>query len=207
MSADLLGAYRPGTTFLHRLPAGAKLGGLAVLSIVVVVLRGPTSALVLLVLSLGLVVWSGTRPRVVLRTLRGLLVVAVLLGSYQAWQRGAGVATEVVADLLTLVLASLVLTATTPVDAVLDALVRALAPLRRPPLDRWGVDPDRVALAFSLVLRAVPETLATARRTRDAARARGLDRSPRAHLVPFTLRVIADARATGEALAARGVAD
>lgn len=202
MSVDLLGAYRPGTTLLHRLPAGAKLTGLAVLSVVVVVARGPASGLVLLGLVLGLVVWSGTRPAVLLRTLRGVLLVAVLLGAYQAWQRGAGVATEVVADLLSLVLASLVLTTTTSVDAVIDALVRALGPFRR-----LGVDAERVALAFSLVLRAVPETLSTARRTRDAARARGLDRSPRAHLVPFTLRVVADARATGEALAARGIAD
>jgi biotin transport system permease protein len=95
-----------------------------------------------------------------------------------------------------------VLTVTTPVDEVLDAITRALRPLRR-----LGVDPEKVALAFSLVLRAIPTTVAIADETRDAARARGLERDPRARLTPLVLRVVAQARATGEALHARGLGD
>ena len=67
--------------------------------------------------------------------------------------------------------------------------------------------PESVALAFSLMLRAAPGTLELAGETRDAARARGLERSPRARLVPLVLRVVARARASGEALHARGVTD
>lgn len=202
MTVDLLGGYRPGSTLLHRLPAGAKLGGLVGLSLVVVVWRDAVGAVALLAAVLVLVAWSGTGWRPLLRTLRGVAVVALLLGGYQAWQRGPAVATEVVADLLTLVLASLVLTATTSLDELLDTVVRIVTPFRR-----LGVNPERVAMAFSLMLRAVPETLATARETRDAAKARGLERSPRALLVPFVVRVVADARATGDALAARGLDD
>ena len=40
--------------------------------------------------------------------------------------------------------------------------------------------------------------------TRDAARARGLERNPRAVLIPAAVRMVAHARATGDALAARG---
>ena len=57
------------------------------------------------------------------------------------------------------------------------------------------------------MLRSVPALLTTATEVRDAARARGLDRSPRALLVPTAVRTVARARATGEALAARGIGD
>lgn len=197
-----LGVYVRRDTALHRARAGTKLASLVVLSLIVVFARGPLLALALLTGVCGLVGWSRMGWRPLARTLRGVLLVAALLGGYQAWQRGGSVAIEVVADLLTLVLASLVLTATTPLDAVLDAVTHALRPFRR-----WGVDPERVALAFSLMIRAVPETLRIALETRDAARARGLGRSPRALLVPFVVRVVARARATGEALDARGVGD
>jgi len=98
--------------------------------------------------------------------------------------------------------AATVLTATTSVDDLLDSIVRGLRPFRR-----FGVDPDRVGLTFSLMLRAVPETLDLAAETRDAARARGLERSIRARTTPLVLRVVARARDTGDALHARGVVD
>ena len=58
-----------------------------------------------------------------------------------------------------------------------------------------------------IMLRAIPALLETFAETRDAARARGLDRSPRALLVPAAVRTVSRARATGDALAARGLAD
>ena len=47
----------------------------------------------------------------------------------------------------------------------------------------------------------------TTSETRDAARARGLERNPRAVLVPAAVRMVAHARATGDALAARGLGE
>lgn len=200
--ATLLGAYRPGTTLLHRLPAGAKLAAVALLGTVVVAVRGPVSAAVALGLALGLVAWSRAGVRTVLGALRSILVVAVALAAYRAWQGSWQEAVEPVTDLLALVLVASVLTTTTPVDEVLDAVVRGLRPFRR-----LGVDPEKVALAFSLVLRALPTTLDLAAESRDAARARGLERDPRARLTPVVLRAVAHARATGDALHARGVGD
>lgn len=198
----LVGLHRPGTTWLHRLPAGVKLLGLLVLGTVVVLVRGPWSGAVAFAVALALAAYAGLGAREGLRTLRGLLLVAVLLGAFQAWSNGWERAVESVGDLLALVVLATVVTLTTPVDEVLDALTRALRPLR--PL---GVDPDRVALTFSLALRAIPTTVAIAEETRDAAVARGLERSPRARLVPLVVRVVAHARATGDALDARGVGD
>jgi biotin transport system permease protein len=130
------------------------------------------------------------------------MVVLLVLGVFQVWQAGWALAAERVGDLLAMVLLATVVTTTTPVDDMVDALVRALRPLR--PL---GVNPEAVALAFSLMLRAIPAIAEIAEEARQAAVARGLERSPRARLTPLVIRVVARARMTGEALHARGLAD
>jgi biotin transport system permease protein len=197
-----LGLHVPGTTWLHRLGAGTKLATLLLTSIVVVVVRGPVSSLVLLAVAAALCTWSGMRWRALLRSVRGLLVMLAFLLAWQVWQNGLARAVEATGDLLGLVLLASVVTATTPVDDILDVVVRTLGPFRR-----LGVNPERVALAFSLTLRAVPTTMEIARQTQEAALARGLQRDPRARLVPLVIRVVANARATGEALEARGLGD
>ncbi len=202
MSASLLGLYRPGTTALHRLTAGAKLLGMVAVAVVVMVVRGPVSAGVFFAGALLLAAWSGMGLRTVLRSLRGLLIVAAGLAAYLTWQKSWERAAESVLDLLALVLVATVMTVTTPIDEMLDTITRALGPLRR-----FGVDPEMVALAFSLMIRAVPTTIEIAEETRDAAVARGLERDPRARLTPLVVRVVAHARSTGEALHARGITD
>lgn len=198
----LLGLYHPGDSPVHRAPVGLRLGTLAAVGVAVVLLRGPWPALALL----GVVVCVAALARLPWRpTLRGLvpvLATAALVAAYQAWQRSWPLAVEVAADLVTVALAATVVTATTPADRLLDTAQRALRPLRR-----VGVDPDAVALASQLMLRAVPAVGEIAEQTRDAARARGLERSPRALLVPFAVRTVARATAVGEALAARGLGD
>jgi biotin transport system permease protein len=199
---SLLGLYHPGTTWLHRLSAATKLLGLLVAGVVVVAVRGPGTGAVVLGLALLVAVSSGVGVRRLARALRGLVVMMLLVAAFSAWQQGWQRAAETFCDLLALVLLATVLTATTPVDEVLDAVARGVGPLRR-----VGVDPERVALAFALMIRAVPATLDLAHETRDAARARGLGRDPRALMVPLVIRSVAHARATGEALDARGIAD
>lgn len=202
MSALPLGAHVPGDSVLHRLSAGRKLAGLVVAGLVVAFVQGWPSSAAALLLSVGLLALARARPGVVLRSLRGLLVVSVVLAALLTRQVGWEGAAETVGDLVALVLLAGVVTTTTPVDEVLDVVERALRPARR-----LGVRPDRVALAFSLALRAVPATIERAEETRDAARARGLERDLRARLTPFAIRTVAEARTTGEALHARGVGD
>lgn len=199
---SLLGDYRPGRTWLHRLTPGPKLLALAAIAVVLVWFRIPALALGAVAVAAALVLWSGMGVGTALRTLRRIAVIAVLLGAWLVWQHGWARAVDSVGDLVALVLLASVLTATTAVDDLLDTITRCLQPLR--PL---GVNPDKASLAFSLVLRAIPTTLEVAEQTRDAALARGLQRSPRARLTPLVIRVVADARATGQALHARGVGD
>ncbi len=200
--AGLLGLHHPGRSLVHRASPGLKAAGLAVVGAAVVVARGPVWSLAPLttVVLAALVAHLPVGPT--LRGLRGVLVTAALIGAYQWWQRGAAVAVEVALDLVTAVLAASVVTATTPADRLLDGVARAVRPLRR-----LGASPETVALAIALMLRAVPVLARTGAEVRDAARARGLERSPRAVLVPAAVRAVGRARLTGEALAARGLGD
>ncbi|MGV8968253.1 MAG: energy-coupling factor transporter transmembrane component T family protein [Cellulomonas sp.] len=202
MTGGSLGLYRPGTTALHQAPVGAKLAALTMLGVAVVVLRGPIGALVLLALALALTAVARVPARATLVGLTPVLVGVAGLAAFQWWQQGPAVAIEVSADLLTLVIAAGVVTATTPADRMLDALERAAHPLRH-----VGLRPEILALSVALMLRTVPALLATAAEVRDAARARGLERNLRALLVPAAVRTVARARSTGEALAARGLGD
>ncbi len=199
---DPAGLYHPGTTVVHRAPLWLRLGGLAALGVALVVLRGPWPALAVLAVTVGLALLARLPWRATLRGLAPMLLTAVLVGAYQTWQRGWQVGVEVGADLIALVLAATVVTATTRADVLLDAAVRALRPLRR-----VGLDPEAVSLAISLMLRAMPALAELAGETRDAARARGLERSPRALLVPLAIRTVGRAHATGDALAARGLGE
>lgn len=199
---SLLGSYRPGTSVLHRMTPGVKLMCLASVAIVLVAFRSPPLAVCAVAAAVALTTWTAGGIRTVGQVLRRIAVVAILLGAWLAWQKGWERAVDSVGDLVALVLLASVLTATTAVDDMLDTITRALGPFRR-----FGVSPERIALVFSLTIRAIPTTLEIAHETRDAAVARGLQRSPRARLIPLVIRVVANARATGDALHARGIGD
>ncbi len=202
MSTELIGAYRPGTTLLHRIPAGPKLALVAAWSMLVVLTKGWQAAAACLVVALLIAAWARLGLRRTLKAARGLLIMLAIVSVFQIWQRGWEVAVAVTGDLLALFVVALAFTATTPVDGLLTAIERGLQPFR--PI---GVKPERVALAFSLVLSSLPRLLEIAKETRSAAKARGLERSPRALLVPFAIRSVAGALETGAALHARGLGD
>lgn len=202
MTSSPLGEYVAGGSLLHRFRPGAKLLGLLIFSTLAVALRSVPSAAIALALGISLALLSGLRPHDLWRVTRRFAIIAVLLFAFQAWQRGWEHGFAVVGTLLALILAASALTASTATDDLIDTIVWTLGPLRR-----FGVRPDHVALAFSLVIRSIPIVLGQARETRAAARARGLERNPRAYLVPFVLRSVAHAQTTGEAMQARGLGD
>src|SRR5699024_5736793 len=89
--------------------------------------------------------------RMLLRTLRGFAIIAIVLFAFQTWQRDAVYAFTIVGSLIALILASSLVTQSTKSDDMVDTLTTVLRPLRV-----FGVHPTRVALAFSLTLRAIP---------------------------------------------------
>lgn len=197
-----LGSYRAGRGPLHRLRPGAKLAGLFAVAVAVMATSGVWWTTAWIALGIALALVSGLRGRDFWRVLRGFALIGVPLFAFQAWQHGWQQGFTVVGNLFALILAASAVTASTATSDMLDTVAWLLRPLAR-----LGVDPDRIALAFSLAITAIPSILSIARETQQAARARGLERNLRARVVPLVLRTVAHAQATGEALAARGVGE
>ena len=197
----LFTAHVVGDSWLHRAPFGAKLFGVIVVGLLPWWVH---SALPLAAVLAGLLVIAATAGvplSRLLRSLRSLAPVLVMLGAFQWWAVGPAYAVRVVLGIATAFVAAGLLTATTPVTTMLDAVVRGARPA-----SRW-VDPEVVALTLAVVLRSVPWVAGAFAVVRESARDRGLERDPRALVVPSVVHVVAYGRATGEALAARGLTD
>jgi biotin transport system permease protein len=108
----------------------------------------------------------------------------------------------IIGVILALVLLANLVTLTTRTTDLIDVVVALCRPLRV-----LCVDPVRVGLLLNLAIRCVPLVIELASEVRDAQRARGLESSPRALVVPLLVRTLRRADELGEALAARGVGD
>ena len=100
--------------------------------------------------------------------------------------------------LAVLLLASL-LTLTTRMADLLEALHRLLRPLRR-----VGADPEAMALTISLTLATIPVIAGFAARVREAEQARDVRLGVRT-VVPLLVLALTHADEVGDALAARGM--
>ncbi|BAS18009.1 energy-coupling factor transporter transmembrane protein BioN [Arthrobacter sp. Hiyo8] len=127
--------------------------------------------------------------------------ILAVIGAFQWWQLGGPVAARIVLNVLVCVVAASVLTVTTPVQALLDGVVALSKPFKR-----FGADPERFALTIAIMLRSLPFIAGAFSDVRDSARARGLERNPRALVLPVFITTVAYARQTGDALAARVLA-
>lgn len=199
---SLLGLHVPGTSFLHRAPAGLKLLGLVVLAVGCQLLEAWWQRTGVLLVVLLLYPLARIGLGFALRQLRSLLWVLAAIAVAQLLLAGWRLAVSVTVTIVALVLAAALVTLTTTTTALSDVVVRLLGPLRR-----FGVAPERVGLLIALSIRAVPVVLGLAEQLRDAQRARGLPVSPRAFAVPLLVRALRHAQLMGDALAARGLDD
>lgn len=188
---------------LGRLPVGTRLGLMLLAEVLLVVLvRGLAEAAAA---AAAVVVAYAVARIPVARAwsaLRGVLVLAVVVGSLQAivlpWQRAVLIAVTI---LLAVAIAALV-TLTTATSDLLEALERGLEPLRR-----LGVDPERVALTLALTARTIPVIAEFGFRLRDSGRARGVRVGPVPYAVGLVVLTLQHAERVGEALRARGIDD
>jgi biotin transport system permease protein len=198
----LLANYVPGTSLLHRTPLWLKflvVVGCGMASFLIVDWRLSVAALGVMS---GLFLLSGAGFGRLFRAVRPLLPILLAIGLFQWWQLGAPVAARIVLNVLLCVVAASLLTATTPLQRLLDGVVSLARPLRR-----FGADPERFALTIAIMLRSIPFIAGAFADVRDSARARGLERNPRALILPVFITTVAYARHTGDALAARGLGE
>lgn len=198
----LLANYVPGASGVHRAPLWLKfllVLGCGMASFLIADWAVAAGALALLSL---LFLLSGAGVARLVRAVRPVLPVLLAIGLFQWWQLGAPTAARIVLNVLVCVVAASVLTATTPVQALLDGVASLAGPFRR-----FGADPERFALTIAIMLRSIPFIAGAYADVRDSAKARGLERNPRAIVLPVFITTVAFARQTGEALAARGLGD
>lgn len=198
----LLGIHVQGATVWHRMPVGWKYGVLLALTLPAVVTREPRVVLASLVLTLSLVVTTRAPLRLAWGLPAGLAVLLGALAAFHALTGAPQTAVVVVGTTLVALYASRLVLLTTPMPALIDALVAAASPFRR-----LGLSPERFGLAVAVLVRSVPFVVAAFGDVRDAARARGLERNPVASVTPVVIQTVAYARATGDALTARGLGD
>lgn len=194
--------YVPGTSRVHRAPAGLKLLVVFVLAAVVFVVRDARwLGGICVVVVVG---YAAARIplRRCLRLARGVLLLVLVVFALQWWLLGAGSALVVCLRILAALAAANLFTFTTRVDDLVAAVERAAAPLKR-----FGLRPDRLGLLVGLTLQAINALTAVATEVREAAKARGAGGSPTAFAVPFLVRTLRHADELGEALAARGEGD
>lgn len=198
----MIGLYQPGTSMLHRMPAGGKLLVMLLAIVGIVLLNAPWQ---LGVAALGVVAgfalariparvaWSQLWP---MRWF--LLFIAIFQVIFTGWERALMTCGTL---LLTVAIAALI-TLTTRVTEMLDVCQRLLRPLRR-----FGVDPDRAGLVLALTIRCIPLMVEIVGAASQARKARGAGFSLRALVVPSVVRALRRADAIGDALTARGVDD
>ncbi len=194
-----VGLYTPGRSWLHRLPAGAKLGGLLVASLGLFFVPLPVVALTSVPVAAAVYLSTGAPFRRLVGDLRGpaLLIGFVLLFHVVFGSAEDGVL--IAARFVTLILLAAAVTLTTPVSAMAELVEWLLEPLR--PL---GVRPEKVGLAIALAIRFVPMIAEDYRHIREAQAARGLGHHPLALVVPLVIRTLKSADELADAIEARG---
>jgi cobalt transport protein len=198
-----LGVYVPGTTIVHRLNPSIKFVSLIVFIIASTIWAHTlTHAGICLAAPLLLLAVAKIPPKIVWGQLWPPLPFLLFLGAFNWWQQGWEKALVVTLVIMSSIGMAAVLTLTTTVAEMLEALEKALSPTAR-----FGVPVESISLAISLTIRLIPLQFATVGEVLDARKARGADFSITAFGAPVMIRSIRRARVIGDALLARGVGD
>ena len=195
----MLGLFIDRDSPIHALAPGIKMLVLALLAVGLIpiddwrVLGGILAAV------LGLFAVARLPAREVAAQLRPVLFLGLFFFAIHAllvtWQSGL----VIVLRFTILVALAVLITLTTRISDMVDALERALRPLRV-----LGVNPAKISLMISLAIRFVPLLADLVREIQEAQRSRGLERSITAVAVPLIVKTLRMASVLTDAIDARG---
>lgn len=186
--------YRERRTWLHAAPAWLKLAVLSAAGTLLFAFDG--LAWLAAVFAAAALAYASLRPG--WRGLRGLAVVLAMIVAFHV-ALGTGLAgLQAALRLAALALLGLAFSLTTRSDQVIAVAETLLAPTRR-----LGLRPDRLALAFALMLRFTEAFFLQWQRLDEAHRARSFRPGGWRLLAPLVLHVFATAERVADALSAR----
>ena len=188
----------PVETWLHRVPAGAKLAALAIATTGLFTLDGPVWPGASLLLTGALYLSCGLL-RYGLRRLLPLWPFLLVLALWHGWTGTLAEGGIVALRLVAAVAAANLVTMTTRLTDMVTVLERLAGPFRH-----LGLPPRTLALALALVIRFIPVLSDRIGTLRLAWMARSARRAGWVLLVPATLAALDDADRVAEALRARG---
>lgn len=195
----MLGLYIDRYSVLHALAPGVKMLALALSALALIAVDDWRVLTAVLAAVLCLFAVARLPAREVVAQLRPVLFLALFFFAVHAllvsWQSGL----VTVLRFTILVSLAVVITLTTRVSDMVDALEAALRPLRF-----IGVNPAKISLMISLAIRFVPLLIDLVREIRAAQQARGLERSIVAVAVPLIVKTLRMASVLTDAIEARG---
>ncbi len=195
----MLPLYIHRDTAIHRFPAGVKilasfLGGCLLFATGgIAVLAGITGA------TLALYVAARLPLGAVARALRPVLIICAFVFVLQFAFSGLPQAAAVTLRIIALVLLTSLVSLTTRLSDMLDAVsfaARGLAPL--------GLDPAKLALAVGLTIRFIPMLLHDMQEVQNARKTRGGSSFSVLAAGPLIIKILRMTDALGNAIAARG---
>lgn len=194
----MIALHVPGNSPVHRLPVGAKLLGCLIGSTILAFLHSPGPLALLLFLIVGLYALARLPASAMLTTLRPLLPVLSIIFIAQTALSGWLPAATAMLRIASLVLLAALVTFTTPLSAMIDAITRAARPL-----GRFGISAPKLGLAIALALRFIPALAKDWREIEDARAARGASRIGFLGIGMLILRTLCMTNALGDAIASR----
>ncbi|MCO5731073.1 energy-coupling factor transporter transmembrane protein EcfT [Rhizobium sp. SSA_523] len=190
-----------GQSRLHRMPAAAKLVGLAIASFLLVFVDNPLVLAAALSLAVLVYAQTGLGLREGVCRLRPVLATIILFGAINLVLVSPQVALSTSLRLLCILVLAGAVTATTSIAAFMEVLTRLLLPLERLGLLRAA----DAGLAVGMVLRFVPDILARYAVLKEAHQARGVPVKIHRMLGPLIISTLRDADTIATAIDARGI--
>ncbi|GGX66554.1 energy-coupling factor transporter transmembrane component T family protein [Saccharospirillum salsuginis] len=195
----MISLYVQRQTWLHRMPAGAKLIGLAAVSVALYPVTTAWWLLPVLIAVAGAYASLGPGGLARLWIVKPLVPMFVLIVGLQWWTQSLNAALVLLQRMLIVIWLANLVTLTTRMEAMMEAVMPLLTPLK------WfRVDPARVAFAVALLVRFVPVLMAVMLNLLEAWKARGGGRQVWRLAIPMMINAIRMSDHVSEALAARG---
>jgi len=195
----VISIYLQGDSWLHQTPAGLKLLVVAVASLLLFQIKAPLVFMGCLAGVIGCYASLGREGLARLAMLRGLTVLLAILLILH-WVSGTlweGV--SVILRLVVLILAANLVSITTRMDDMLEAVVPLFKPLE------WiGLSARKPALCVALVLRFAPYMMQIFSRMREAYQARTGAKNSWKLIPPLAIQCLRMSDNVADALQARG---